>query len=498
MKRGVFVFMKNCKLPILAMVLLLIQTSTLLGDGKLQKIYEVHGTYGVAVQGVGMQNNPSGTMNLWFQGTVEKAFLYWAGFDLTGGGDNQVALSVDGGVAHPVVAEQSYGPDLWWEDVPTFHYAYRAEVTSLVQPDFHTYLVSDFAPIRYRYGAALVVIYKYNVGPNQHIQILDGLDAAYALYDPPRGPNSEVTSVYLGNNSYHKYLRYVLLVGGVKENRPNAIWVQPTAVSEPANLINEPGAVGITEPHWPLGDKNGEEWDVFDAHYIFPPMQQRFNVQIESKNDVPGLLGASFLWIGLISELSDDYVVPVELADYQAEWTAGGVNLAWTTRSETNNLGFFVFRAEEESGPYLQLNNEPLAAAGNSEMEHHYTYLDRNVGGNKIYYYKMADIDFCGRQTLHGPVTVKTGVISDFMLQQNYPNPFNPITTIEFTLPQNEKVRISVADISGREMALIHEGPLSAGRHKFIFSGQGLASGLYFYHVDTPTFHECKTMILLK
>lgn len=85
-----------------------------------------------------------------------------------------------------------------------------------------------------------------------------------------------------------------------------------------------------------------------------------------------------------------------------------------------------------------------------------------------------------------------------YELQQNYPNPFNPVTTIVFTLPQTEPVRMAVVDISGREVALICHAPLSAGTHKFNFSGNGLASGVYFYQVATPTFRECKKMILVK
>ncbi len=85
-----------------------------------------------------------------------------------------------------------------------------------------------------------------------------------------------------------------------------------------------------------------------------------------------------------------------------------------------------------------------------------------------------------------------------YELRQNYPNPFNPATTIMFTLPQSEPVRITVVDLSGRETAVLQDGPLSAGSHKFSFSGRGLASGVYFYQVETPTFRDCKKMILMK
>lgn len=68
-----------------------------------------------------------------------------------------------------------------------------------------------------------------------------------------------------------------------------------------------------------------------------------------------------------------------------------------------------------------------------------------------------------------------------FELYQNYPNPFNPSTAMEFSLPKPGKVTLTVYDILGREVQVLENNFLSAGKHKVHFNAKGLSSGTYFY-----------------
>ncbi len=83
-----------------------------------------------------------------------------------------------------------------------------------------------------------------------------------------------------------------------------------------------------------------------------------------------------------------------------------------------------------------------------------------------------------------------------FDLQQNRPNPFNPRTLIEFTLPQDDRVRLTVFDRHGRELSVLFEGMLEKGTHAFEFVADDLPSGLYFYRLSTPRHYEVRKMIL--
>jgi serine protease AprX len=85
-----------------------------------------------------------------------------------------------------------------------------------------------------------------------------------------------------------------------------------------------------------------------------------------------------------------------------------------------------------------------------------------------------------------------------FALDQNYPNPFNPTTTIRFTLPQTAQVRLTVYDVTGREVARLVEGTLEAGTHTASWEAMNAASGLYLYRIDAGSFTSTRQMMLVK
>lgn len=80
----------------------------------------------------------------------------------------------------------------------------------------------------------------------------------------------------------------------------------------------------------------------------------------------------------------------------------------------------------------------------------------------------------------------------------NKPNPFNPITTIEYTIPADEHVKISVFDALGRSVGVIVDEFVVAGTHNVVFDAQGLPSGIYFYRMETPRYSTMKKMVVSK
>jgi len=87
---------------------------------------------------------------------------------------------------------------------------------------------------------------------------------------------------------------------------------------------------------------------------------------------------------------------------------------------------------------------------------------------------------------------------SNFSLLQNYPNPSNSSTTICFSLPRREHVTLKVFDVLGREIATLINGELNPGEHSVVYDTKNLPSGVYFYHLTTPTFSQTKSMEVLK
>ncbi len=87
---------------------------------------------------------------------------------------------------------------------------------------------------------------------------------------------------------------------------------------------------------------------------------------------------------------------------------------------------------------------------------------------------------------------------SQYNLSQNYPNPFNPTTSISYGLKVNGKVRLSVYDLTGKEVAVLVDGIQTAGNHEVQFDGTNLTSGIYFYKLQTAEKVITRKMTLIK
>ena len=83
-------------------------------------------------------------------------------------------------------------------------------------------------------------------------------------------------------------------------------------------------------------------------------------------------------------------------------------------------------------------------------------------------------------------------------LMQNYPNPFNPTTTINYSLPKSQNVKIEIYDMLGRKVKTLVDGYTEAGYHSVYFNASGLSSGIYIYRIIAGNFIQTKKMLLLK
>ena len=94
------------------------------------------------------------------------------------------------------------------------------------------------------------------------------------------------------------------------------------------------------------------------------------------------------------------------------------------------------------------------------------------------------------------------------LLLANYPNPFNPETWIPYQLARDSRVRITIYDVQG---AIVRELELGYQVEGFYTSrdravhwdgrnavGERVASGIYFYQLETDTVSLLRKMVILK
>ncbi|MCK4428149.1 MAG: T9SS type A sorting domain-containing protein, partial [candidate division Zixibacteria bacterium] len=90
-----------------------------------------------------------------------------------------------------------------------------------------------------------------------------------------------------------------------------------------------------------------------------------------------------------------------------------------------------------------------------------------------------------------------------FSLEQNYPNPFNPACNIEYALPTDCQVTLSIYNILGQKVRVLVDEYQSTGNKSVTWDGkddqgQEVTSGVYFYRIQAGDFVQSKKMVLIK
>ncbi|GAB5518784.1 MAG: hypothetical protein RhofKO_10350 [Rhodothermales bacterium] len=79
-----------------------------------------------------------------------------------------------------------------------------------------------------------------------------------------------------------------------------------------------------------------------------------------------------------------------------------------------------------------------------------------------------------------------------------YPNPFNPAATITYALPEAAHAKLSVFDLTGREVAVLVDEVRTAGQHEVTFDATNLPSGVYLYRMQSGAHSSMKSIVLMK
>lgn len=83
-------------------------------------------------------------------------------------------------------------------------------------------------------------------------------------------------------------------------------------------------------------------------------------------------------------------------------------------------------------------------------------------------------------------------------LYQNYPNPFNPVTTIKFSVPEAQNVKLRVFNSNGQMVKDLINNKVARGVHSVSFNAESLNSGIYFYTLEAPGNKFTRKMLLIK
>jgi len=84
-----------------------------------------------------------------------------------------------------------------------------------------------------------------------------------------------------------------------------------------------------------------------------------------------------------------------------------------------------------------------------------------------------------------------------YMLDPAYPNPFNSKVLLKFSLPIHSNYRLSVINLMGREVAVLGEGEVTAGKHMVVWNANVESSGLYIARLSSPGHAPIEQRLIL-
>ena len=114
--------------------------------------------------------------------------------------------------------------------------------------------------------------------------------------------------------------------------------------------------------------------------------------------------------------------LPVTLSHFRAEHTEAGVILNWTTESEIDNAGFYIYRSKTNDGEFKVVNPSMIQGAGTIGERNEYTWTDTTAKPNTVYYYQIGDVSHAGVRKQLATVRLRGLVSASGKLTTNWAN----------------------------------------------------------------------------
>ncbi len=113
---------------------------------------------------------------------------------------------------------------------------------------------------------------------------------------------------------------------------------------------------------------------------------------------------------------------------------------------------------------------------------------DQSIAANRFRFF-VDTLAYCAGQQLYkitvaSPNSVSNAILPADLVAQNYPNPFGSTTTITFTIPHEEQLRITLFDLEGRKISDVANAKFSSRTHNITLNESQLPPGALFYQLS--------------
>jgi hypothetical protein len=181
--------------------------------------------------------------------------------------------------------------------------------------------------------------------------------------------------------------------------------------------------------------------------------------------------------------------LPVLFTLFNGRCEGNGILISWRTAQEVNSSHFNI---ERSSDGINWATIATLPAAGNSNIERNYSFMDNNPGTQT--YYRIAQYDIDGKIQYTGIIRIACGNTDFFNV---WPNPVTELVFVNITTTSPAPVNIKIYDNKGALIKTL-QANLLPGNNQVPVAMKNLPAGMYQLIAEWGNRGNRKTFSIIK
>lgn len=360
---------------------------------------------------------------------------------------------------------------------------------------------------------------RSNVGINLKLEQSDG-DAEYDSFavTSTSGEWETMTWEYSGASPLIDWDQLTMIfdfnVGQNGDGGPDWTWYFDNIVVNHADPESDrpegPATPADLEPiSLPLDFEDGEfNWDFAFFGFEGGSVSRVENPDVSDMNDSDWVgrmvKGSGPFWAGAFMHIDEPFSIDEESPFISMKvWSPrAGVPILMKVEQQGGELEYEITQPTTTSGEWEVITWDMSGAGFTDEWDVVvliFDFIDGASGdGSANFTWYFDDLEVNVDEMATSSEELFSDTPRSFGLHQNYPNPFNPTTQIQFDVPEQADLSLEVYNITGQRVAVLANSTYQPGRHTVTFDASNLASGIYFYRLQSGSFVQTEKMMLIK
>jgi hypothetical protein len=187
-----------------------------------------------------------------------------------------------------------------------------------------------------------------------------------------------------------------------------------------------------------------------------------------------------------------DLATPTLVERFRAVPTDAGVRIEWELGDPFAFESIALESAPSENGGWNPVVAVPIVTL-------HVTSVVDAVPPGQVQWYRLRGVLRDGRSIICGPICASLqAAVTAFALSPLSPNPVSGNALLSFAIPTSTYVRLTLADVQGRELDLLSEGLREPGRYTAAVDASGLRAGIYFVRLQARGVNLSRRLVVVK